>query len=149
MQALLENQVFVYSAMAILVFAITQGFKWAFIKPWTNKLNNERVRKSINTTIYFIPYAVGIALEVLFSLYIANTTPNIFVGALSGGAGHSVFALYERIYAVATGKADEKKSQAKTDDEKAVEDLVFGATEDGKIDGTDRPALNAFLEKIK
>lgn len=149
MQALLSNQVFVYAVMAVLVFAITQGFKWAFIKPWTNKLNNERVRKAINTTIYFIPYAVGILLEVLFSLYVAKTTPNLFVGALSGGAGHSVFALYERIYDVATGKVNAKKSNAKTDEEKAVENLIFGVVEDNSIDAKDNPKLKEFLNKVK
>ena len=57
MQALLADQVFVYSAMAILSFAITQGLKWAFVKPWTNKLkdgteSHERIRKAINSVIF-------------------------------------------------------------------------------------------------
>lgn len=148
MKDLLNNEIFIYSAMAILVFGITQGLKWAFIKPWTRKLNNERARKTINTTIYFLPYIVGIGLEILYATYVAKTEPNLFVGALGGGAGHSVFALYERIYAVITGDKS-KASIAKSEDEKAVEAVVLSIVEDNKIDKSDKSKLQVFLEKVK
>ena len=148
MKDLLNNEIFIYSAMAILVFGITQGLKWAFIKPWTRKLDNERVRKTINTTIYFLPYIVGIGLEILYATYVAKAEPNLIVGALGGGAGHSVFALYERIYAVITGDKS-KASLAKSADEKAVEDVVLSIVEDNKIDKSDKSKLQVFLEKVK
>lgn len=149
MQALLADKVFVCSVMAILSFAITQGLKWVLVKPWTKKLKNDRARKAINSVIFLFPYGVGIALEILFSLYVTHTTPNLFIGALNGGAGHSVFALYERGYAILRGKFEEKKSHAKTDEEKALEEAVFGIVEDNKVDGNDAPKLKEFLEKVK
>lgn len=149
MQALLENQVLVYLIMAILSFAITQGLKWAFVKPWTNKISNQKVKKAINTIIFFFPYAVGITLEILVSVYITHTTPDLLIGAINGGAGHSVFSLYERGFDIVKGLFTKKNSHAKTDEEKAVEELVFGATEDGKIDKEDSPKLKEFLEKVK
>ena len=153
MQELLADQVFVYSIMAILSFAITQGLKWAFVKPWTNKLkdgteSHERIRKAINSVIFLFPYAVGIALEILLSIY-TKTTPNLLIGALNGGAGHSVYALYERLWAVATGKSDKKQSHAQTDEEKAAEDMVYGITEDNKINSDDCSKVTEFWNKVK
>lgn len=150
MQELLADQVFVYSIMAILSFAITQGLKWAFVKPWTNKLKgkHERIRKAINSVIFLFPYAVGIALEVLLSIY-TKTTPNLFIGALNGGAGHSVYACFERVWAIANGKSDEKKSYAQTDEEKAAENMIYGITEDNKVDASDCSKVAEFWNKVK
>lgn len=149
MEELLNNSVFVYALMAVMVFGITQGLKWAFVKPWTNKLSNERARKSINTIIFLFPYAVGIALEYFYATFILQTTPDLFAGALSGGAGHSVFALYERIYSLITGRSTAKKSYAVTEEENAVEKLVMDSIADGKINADDKPALREFFDKVK
>jgi hypothetical protein len=135
--------------MAVAIFALTQGLKWILVKPWTNKISNETVKKSINTVIFFFPYAVGITLEILVSVYITHKTPDLFIGAINGGAGHSVFHLYERCFDIVKGLFSKKKSHAKTDEEKAVEELVFGIVEDNKVDKTDHTALEAFLKKVK
>lgn len=149
MQALLDNQVLVCFVMAILCFAITQGLKWAFVKPWTKKISNEKVKKSINTVIFFFPYALGILFEILLSVYVTNTAPNLLIGALNGGAGHSVYDLFERGWSIANGKLEEKKPHAKTDDEKAAEELVFGVTEDNSIDENDHSKVKEFWDKVK
>lgn len=148
MQDLLNNEVFVYCAMAVLVFGITQGLKWVFVKPWTGKLENERARKAINTVIYFLPYAVGVGLEILYATYVSKAEPNLVVGAISGGAGHSVYALYERIYSVITGNKY-KASHATNEQEKAVDEFVDSVVADNKIDKSDKSKLDVFLEKIK
>lgn len=149
MQALLADKVFLYSAVAILSFLITQGLKWILVKPWTRKLSNKTVAKAINSIIFLFPYGVGIALEIVISVYLTNSVPNLLIGALNGGAGHSVFALYERAWDIATRKFTKKRSNATTEEEKAAEELVFSSTEDNKIDKDDSPALAAFLEKVK
>lgn len=144
MENLLNNSAFVCILMAVMTFGVTQGLKWAFVKPWTNKLKNERARKSVNTVIFLFPYAVGILLEYLFATFVTHTTPDLFVGAVSGGAGHSVFALYERIYNIATGR-----STAKLDESNAAEKFIADVIADGKINGDDKPALQEFLNKVK
>lgn len=149
MEQLLNNTAFVYAMMAVLAFAITQGLKWAFVKPWTSKISDERLRKSVNTVIFLFPYMVGIAIEFFYATYIAKTTPDLFVGAMSGGAGHSVFALYERIFNLVTGRSTANKSHAVTEGEHAAEKLVYDAIADGKIDANDKPALKEFFDKIK
>lgn len=147
MQALLENKVLVLCAMAVLTFALTQGLKWVGVKHWTNKLNNERARKAINTIIFFFPYAIALGLELLLTI-ITKGEFNALVGLIVGGGSHSVYGLFEMIYGVVTGKIKIKKV-ATTEEEKVVEDFIFDVAEDGKIDGKDKSALKAFLEKIK
>lgn len=147
MQALLDNQVLVLSLMAVLTFGLTQGLKWVCVKPWTNKLKNERARKAINTVIFFFPYAVALALEFIFAL-VTKGEFNALVGLIVGGGSHSVYGFFEMIYGVITGKIKIKRV-ATTDEEKAVEDFVFDISKDGKIDGNDNPALKAFLDKVK
>ena len=68
MQALFNRQVLVLGLMVFLTFALTQGLKWASVKPWTNKLKNERARKAINTVIFFFPYAISLAIEFVFAI---------------------------------------------------------------------------------
>lgn len=140
MQALFNNKVLVLCFMAFLTFALTQGIKWAGVKHWTNKLKNERTRKAINTVIFFFPYAIALGLEFLLTL-ITKGEFNALVGFIVGGGSHSVYGLFEMIYGVATGKIKIKKEEVKA--------LIQTVTEDGKIDENDRPALKAFLDKIK
>jgi hypothetical protein len=148
MQALFANRVFVLCFMAILTFGITQGLKWVCVKPWTNKLSNERARKAINTVIFFFPYAIALGLEFAYATWVMKGEFNALVGLIVGGGSHSVYGFFEMIYGVITGKIKIKKF-ATTEEEKFVEDFIHEVAKDGKIDGNDRPALNAFLEKIK
>lgn len=148
MQQFLQNTTLVYCTMALLIFGITQGLKWLLVKPWTQKLKSERARKAINSVIWFIPYLVGTALEFVYAVVIMKGEFNAMVGFICGGAGHSVYGLYEVIYNIATGKV-KPKSQATTDEEKAVEDFCYSVAEDGKIDENDKYALQAFWDKMK
>jgi cytochrome bd-type quinol oxidase subunit 2 len=148
MQALLGNRVLVLCAMAVLTFALTQGLKWVCVKPWTNKIENERARKAINTIIFFFPYAIALGLEFVYATFVLKGEPNALVGLIVGGGSHSVYGFFEMIYGVITGKIKVKKV-AQTAEEKAVEDFVFDISKDGKIDGNDHPALKAFLDKVK
>lgn len=140
MQALLDNQVFVLCAMAVLTFALTQGLKWVCVKPWTNKLKSDRARKAINTVIFFFPYAIALGLEFFVTL-LTKGEFNALVGLIVGGGSHSVYGLFEMIYGIATGKIKIKKEE--------VKELIQTVTEDGKVDGNDHPALKAFLDKVK
>ena len=142
MQALLDNQVLVLCCMAFVTFALTQGLKWVFVKPWTNKLKNDRARKAINTVIFFFPYFVALGLEFIFVL-ITKGEFNALVGLIVGGGSHSVYGIFEMIYGVATGKI--KISKEKSNKE-ILRDFVAHNAEN---DSNDHPALDAFLEKVK
>ena len=47
---LLSNEYFVWCAMAVIIFALTQVLKLP-IKYFTNKIDNQRVRRMVNATI--------------------------------------------------------------------------------------------------
>ena len=149
MQAILANQWVIYAIMAILVFALTQGLKWVLVKPWTRKIKNEKVRKGINTIIYFFPYVVGIGLEIAFCCFVTKQNPNLFMGAVNGGAAHSVHALKEHLISLYKDGNGKSIADGKSDYELAVEQLVMGVVEDNKVDGNDCPKLKAFMDKVK
>ena len=149
MQALLENQLAMYAIMAILVFALTQGLKWVLVKPWTKKIKNEKIKKGINTIIYFFPYFVGIGLEFAYSVLLMKTAPNMLMGAINGGAAHSVYSLYEHLYSLHKNGKGKSSTVGKSEVELAIENFVFSTVEDGKVDKDDSPKLSAFLEKVK
>lgn len=149
MQAILTNQVVVYAVMAILVFAITQGLKWVLVKPWTRKIKNEKVKKGINTIIYFFPYFVGIGLEFAYSVFLIKTEPNMLIGAINGGAAHSVYSLFEHLESLAKTGKGKSVANGKSEEELAVERLVFGVIQDNKVDKADAPKLKEFLDKVK
>lgn len=150
MQALLDNQVFIYCAMAILIFSLTQLLKWTFVKPFTNKIKNEKVRKAVNTSIYFIPYALGVLFEFAYSVMIMHGEFSIVMGIIHGTSGIACYGVFERIYSFVTGKSSNLKNPYETTEiGRSVKEMMDEITTDGKIDANDKPALKAFLDKVK
>lgn len=150
MKALLENQVVVYVFMAALIFGLTQGLKWLFIKPFTNKIKNEKARKAVNTTIYFIPYALGILFEFVYAVLLVHSEFSVVMGIIHGTAGIACYGVFERIYSLCTGKSS-NISNPYTDTEvgRAVKELMDSVAEDGEVNKDDFPKLKEFLEKVK
>jgi hypothetical protein len=72
------------------------------------------------------------------------------MGIIHGTSGIAFYGVFERGYSFFTGKSSNIENPYETTEEgKSVKELIDRVTEDGKIDETDRPALSAFLEKIK
>ena len=142
MQDLLHNQVFVFGAMAIIIFALTQIIKIP-IKHFTKKIENPTARKRVNATILLIPFALGILLEFLYGSYVTLTPFNILNGLAYGTSGISLYGIIERFFGVKIANPYE------TDEGKAVQQLVGDITADGKVDENDRNALQAFWDKVK
>lgn len=150
MQEILENQVVMYVVIAALIFGLTQGLKWALVKPFTNKIKNEKARKAVNTVIYFIPYSLGILFEFLYAVLLMHGEFSVVSGLIHGTAGIACYGVFERIYSFCTGKSS-NISNPYTDTEvgRAVKELMDGVIDDGKIDENDNPKLKEFLEKVK
>lgn len=143
MNDLIYNEYFVWCAMALIIFVLTQVFKMP-IKWCTKKyIKNERARKIANATILFIPFLLGITLDVLYSVYIAKTHYSIIVGLGYGSAGISLYGVIERFFKVKTNNPYE------TDNGKAVISLVENIVEDKKIDKNDVDAVKDFWDKIQ
>lgn len=142
MLELMNNVYFVSSAMAVIVFLVTQVLKLP-IKHFTSKINNERARKMVNATILIIPFALGVLFDYLYSTYVTNTAFSVIAGLGYGTAGISFYNIIERTFKVKTANPYE------TEEGKAVVELVGAVMQDGKVDEADIDPVKNFLDKVK
>lgn len=139
---LLNNDYFVWCAMAVIIFALTQVLKLP-IKYFTKKISNERVRRMVNATILLIPFALGVLADFLYSTYYLHSAFTIITGLGYGTAGISLYGAIERFFKVKT------ENPYETEAGKAVTELVEEISKDGKVDGNDKHAVADFWNKVK
>ena len=139
---LLKNDYFVWCAMAVIIFALTQVLKLP-IKYFTKKISNERLRRIVNATILLIPFGLGILADFLYSTYYLHTAFTIITGLGYGTAGISLYGAVERFFKVKTNNPYE------TEAGKAVTELVSEISKDGKVDKNDTHAVKDFWNRIK
>lgn len=140
--ALLNNEWFMWCAMAVIVFLVTQLLKMP-IKHFTAKISNERARKMVNATILLIPFALGVAFDILYSTYVIHSAYSIINGLGYGTAGISLYGVVERFFKV--------KVQNPYDSEegKAVLELVEDVAKDGKVTESDKDIVKEFMKKVQ
>ena len=139
---LLNNDYFVWCAMAVIIFALTQVLKLP-IKYFTKKISNQRVRRMVNATILLIPFALGVLVDFLYSTYYLHSAFTIITGLGYGTAGISLYGAIERFFKVKTDNPYE------TEAGKAVTELVEEISKDGKVDENDKHAVADFWNKGK
>ena len=139
---LLKNDYFVWCAMAVIIFGLTQLLKLP-IKHFTNKLANERLRRIVNATILLIPFALGVLVDFLYSTYYLHTAFTVITGLGYGTAGISLYGAIERFFKVKT------ENPYETEAGKSVKELVEEISKDGKVDGSDKHAVADFWNKVK
>ena len=142
MQELLHNRVFIWGAMAVIIFAVTQVLKLP-IKHFTNKIKDATVKKRVNATILLIPFALGVLFEFLYGKYFMATPFSIVNGLGYGVSRISLYSVIERFLGVKT------KNPYDSEEGKAVTELIDGVIADGKFDEKDQDAVKAFWEKVK
>lgn len=139
---LLKNEYFVWCAMAVIIFALTQVLKLP-IKACTKHIKNERVRRMVNATILLIPFALGVLADFLYSTYYLHTAFTVITGLGYGTAGISLYGAIERFFKVKT------ENPYETEVGRAVTELVNEISKDGKVDGNDKHAVKDFWDKVK
>ena len=139
---LLKNDYFVWCAMAVIIFALTQVLKLP-IKACTKHIKNERLRRIVNATILLIPFGLGVLADFLYSTYYLHTAFTIITGLGYGTAGISLYGAVERFFKVKTNNPYESEAG------KAVTELVDEITKDGKVDKNDKHAVKDFWDKVK
>lgn len=139
---ILHNEYFIWCAMAVIVFGVTQLLKLP-IKVCTKRIQNERVRKIVNGTILLIPFALGVLFEFLYSTYYLHTAFTIITGLGYGTAGVSLYGVVERFFKVKTD------NPYKTEEGEAILELVEEVVKDDKVDESDKQALKDYLNKVK
>ncbi len=146
LKTLLENEYFVWCAMAVVIFGLTQLLKLP-IKAATKHIKNEKTRGIVNLVILIIPFALGLLAEFLFDgLYLHNEFSGI-AGLQYGSASLLVYGVFEKI-AKRTGIEIKLNNPLDTDEGKAVQELVNKVQEDGKIDKTDASAVDEFWKTV-
>ena len=148
MQELLHNDTIVYTVIALVIFALTQGIKWSCVKPFTRKISDERTRKAVNTVIYLSPFGLGMLFEYLYGVMLNGGTFSVVQGIINGSSGIALFGAWERAYVVISGGKSNNPYET-TEEGKAVKDLMDKVVEDGKVDKGDRNAIKEFWNKIK
>lgn len=139
---LLSNEYFVWCAMAVIIFLVTQVLKLP-IKAATKHIKNQRTRKIINATILLIPFGLGVLFEFLYTTYYLHTVFTVIAGLGYGTAGISLYGIIERFFKVKVENPYEN-----TEEGKAVQELVEKVQEDGKIDKSDLSAVDEFWKTI-
>ena len=142
MKELLYNAYIVWCAMAVIIFIATQFLKLP-IKFGTKHIKNERVRKIANSVILLIPFALGIALDFLYSTCILHTAFSVIAGLGYGTAGISLYGVVERFFKVKVSNPYD------SEEGKAVTELVNEVSKDGKVDKKDTDAVKEFWKKVK
>lgn len=139
---ILHNEYFIWCAMAVIIFGITQVLKLP-IKYFTNKIQNERTRKIVNATILLIPFALGVLFEFLYSTYYLHTAFTVITGLGYGTAGISLYGIIERFF-----KVKVENPYTETEEGQAVTELIQDVTADGKVNSDDIDAIQAFYNKV-
>lgn len=139
---ILHNDYFIWCAMAVIIFLVTQVLKLP-IKFFTKKIKNARKRKIVNATILLIPFALGVLCEFLYTTYYLHTAFTIITGLGYGTAGISLYGVIERFF-----KVKVENPYIETEEGKAVTGLIDNITADGKINDTDQSAVKDFLDYI-
>lgn len=142
LKILLENEYFVWCAMALIIFGVTQLLKLP-IKVCTKRIKNDRTRRIVNSTILLIPFMLGLVAEFLYSTYYLHIAFTGITGLGYGAAGVSLYGIVERFFKVKIDNPYET-----TEEGKAVKELVEKVQEDKKIDENDKSAVDEFWKTI-
>lgn len=140
---LLSTTWFVVIAVAVIIFGITQLLKLP-IKHFTSKIENERVRKLVNSVILLIPFGLGLLFEFLYGTFYLHTGFDIIAGLAYGASGISLYGVLERFFGIKV-----ENPYTETEEGQAVIDFVQDVAQDGKVDKTDMTAVQEFFNKVK
>lgn len=144
---LLSNGYFVWCAMAVIIFGLTQILKLP-IKAATKHIKNEKTRGIVNLVILIIPFGLGLLAEFLYDgLYLHNAFTGI-AGLQYGSASLLVYSVFEKVMQKIGVKAQIENPYEATEEGQAIQELVEKVQEDGKIDESDLSAVEEFWEKI-
>lgn len=139
---LLKNDYFVWCAMAVIIFALTQVLKLP-IKACTKHIDNQRMRRMVNATILLIPFALGVLADFLYSTYYLHSAFTVITGLGYGTAGISLYGAIERFFKVKV------ENPYDCEEGQAVTGFVEEVSKDGKVDGNDKHAIADFWNKVK
>lgn len=147
MAKLLNNEKIVLIAMGIVAFLVTQGLKWAFVKPFTKNLN-ARTKTIINSVILLIAFGSAVLCEFLYSHFWLHTAINLTRASYGWGYASGVYGVVEMIIRFIKGDNVKLENPYKTEEGKQTTKLIEDITKDGKIDKEDSQSMKDYVNKL-
>ena len=147
MAELLNNEKVVLIIMGIIAFLVTQGLKWAFVKPFTKNLNT-RVKTIINSVILIIAFGSAVLCEFLYSHFWLHTAMNLSRASYGWGYASAVYGVFETVLKFIKGKEVKVENPYETEVGKQTTELIGNITKDGKIDKNDSQAMKDYANKL-
>lgn len=137
MVELLNNEYFVWGAMALIVLCLSQLLKLP-IKALTKKtIKNENARVRVNTALMLIPLALGVLCDWLFCTLYLHIAFSVIEGVKIGGTAVTLYGVLEKLI---------KGVQSK--ETTATIQLVNDITKDGKVDKKDTSTVKDFVNNL-
>ena len=147
MAELLNNEKIVLIVMGIVAFLVTQGLKWACVKPFTKNLNT-RQKTIINSVILFIAFGSAVLCEFLYSHFWLHTAMSLSRASYGWGYASGVYGFFEMIIKIIKGEKVNLDNPYKTELGKQTTELIGNITKDGKVDKSDAQSIKDFANKL-
>lgn len=148
MAELLNNETFVWGVMGLVAFLVTQGLKWAFVKPFTKNLD-KRTKTIINSVILLIAFGSAVLCEYLYSHFWLNAPIDLNRALYGWGGASGFYGVFETIIKIIKGKEVKLENLFETEEGKDTKEFLQNITKDGKINKNDKKTTDDFLEKLK
>lgn len=147
MAELLNNETFVWGVMGLVAFLVTQGLKWAFVKPFTKNLD-KRTKTIINSVILLIAFGSAVLCEYLYSHFWLNASIDLNRALYGWGSASGFYGIFETIIKIIKGKEIKLENLFEMEEGRETSELLTKATKDGKIDKNDKEFAKEFFEKL-
>lgn len=119
--------------MAFLVFLLTQLIKTYGIKKFTNKLENEKIKTLVNSTIILLSLILGCAFEWFYTCYMFNGQFNLTSGLMLGGQSSLFYGILERVLKYLGITSIKVENPFDTEDGKELLEEVGRVSNDGVV----------------
>lgn len=147
MAELLNNEKIILIAMGIVAFLVTQGLKWAFVKPFTKNLNT-RAKTIINSVILLIAFGSALLCEFLYSHFWLHTAIDLTRASYGWGYASGVYGVVEMVIRFIKGDNVKLENPYQTEEGKQTTKLIEDITKDGKIDKEDSQSMKDYVNKL-
>lgn len=143
----LNNQKVILIIMGIISFLVTQGLKWAFVKPFTKNLNT-RSKTIINSIILLIAFGSAVLCEFLYSHFWLHTAIDLARASYGWGYASGVYGFVEMAIKFIKGEKVTLENPYKSEEGKEASKLVADIVKDGKVDKSDTQSMKDFVSKL-
>jgi hypothetical protein len=147
MAELLNNEKVVLAIMGIIAFLVTQGLKWACVKPFTKNLN-ARAKTIVNSVILIIAFGSAVLCEFLYSHFWLHSAMDLTRASYGWGYASGVYGIVEMFIKFIKGDNVKLDNPYETEIGKQTSELIGNITKDGKIDKKDSQSMKDYVNKL-